>query len=202
MFLRKAWSLCSQSEWVDVLQEQQLLYNKLVNMSCVTSMGVYYRTITRADRWGQENHPSPRTHGQTRGLWGCTTRAPPAPAEIILLFLHSAPTTNLEMADFAGQMERGPKKPNSFLNPLPASTRAETEGDISRGCEQGGDRALPALLQHWHKELSMAAMSFPCTTLYSHPLVCSWEGAESLFATWNLTWNLKRWVGEGERERQ
>lgn len=43
-------SFCSQSEWVDVLQEQQLLYNKLVNMSCVTSMGVYYRNITRADR--------------------------------------------------------------------------------------------------------------------------------------------------------
>lgn len=33
---------------------------------------------------------------------------PSAPAEIVLLFFHSAPTTSMETADFVGQMERGP----------------------------------------------------------------------------------------------
>lgn len=125
MFLRKAWSLCSQSEWVDVLQEQQLLYNKRVNMSCVTSMSVYYRNITRADRSGQENRPSPAHMGRQEGWEDAPQEHPPAPAEIMFLFFHSAPTTSLEMADFVGQVERQPKKTNSLLNPLPASLRTE-----------------------------------------------------------------------------
>lgn len=40
--------------WVDVLQEQQLLYNKPVNMSCVISISVYYRNIYGADRSGED----------------------------------------------------------------------------------------------------------------------------------------------------
>lgn len=66
MFLRKAWSLCSEE--VYVLQEQQSLYNKLVNMSCATSMGVYYRNITRADRWGQEEPCSMHTWADRRAV--------------------------------------------------------------------------------------------------------------------------------------
>lgn len=104
MFLRKAWSLCSQSKWADVLQEQQLLYNKLVNMSCVTSMSVYYGNITLADRSGKapfSRHTWADRRAQ-RMLHMSTSWNHAA-------FLHSVPTTSLEMADFVGQMERGPK---------------------------------------------------------------------------------------------
>lgn len=52
----------------------------------------------------------------------------PAPAEILLLFFRSAPTTSLETADFVAQMEKDPKKKiDSLLNPLPATPRTGTE---------------------------------------------------------------------------
>lgn len=79
--------------WVDVLQEQQLLYNKPVNMSCVINMSLYCRNIYGPDRSGQKSHPSlhTRTHIYVSRPWrlrGCTKIEPPkGPAEITLPLL-------------------------------------------------------------------------------------------------------------------
>lgn len=97
-------------EWVAVLQEQQLWYNKLLNMSCVISLSLYYRNICGADRSCQENRPSLHTHLSRHEGWEEAPKQHP-PAQLRAFFLFSQThTTRLKAAGFVGEMETRPKK--------------------------------------------------------------------------------------------
>lgn len=56
----------------------------------------------------------------------------PAPAEILLLFFRSAPTTSLETADFVAQMEKDPKKKNRFSS-QPSACHTQDRHRTGRG---------------------------------------------------------------------
>lgn len=175
-------------EWVAVLQEQQLWYNKLLNMSCVISLSLYYRNICGADRSCQENRPSLHTHLSRHEDWEEAPKQHP-PAQLRAFFLFS-PNTHHEAE-------------GSWFCGRNGNTTQETDSQLmaTPGCEQGA-AAWPWALDATAVLCTKSFDSNNLLSMHVHsisiPWFSDWEGSQPLH---HLRSRLKRkWVGARGRD--